>query len=52
MATIWYEGQLSITEPKFLLFVPDSPTASLFFTISIICMVVKEELEANRSTSS
>ncbi|ELK45321.1 DUF1405 domain-containing protein [Halobacillus sp. ACCC02827] len=30
---IWYEPQLSITEPKFLLFVPDSPTASMFFTI-------------------
>ncbi|MBX0356234.1 DUF1405 domain-containing protein [Halobacillus sp. Nhm2S1] len=30
---IWYEPQLSVTEPIFLLFVPDSPTASLFFTI-------------------
>ncbi|WP_202412456.1 DUF1405 domain-containing protein [Halobacillus litoralis] len=30
---IWYEPQLSVTEPVFLLFVPDSPTASLFFTI-------------------
>ncbi|MCA0983036.1 DUF1405 domain-containing protein [Halobacillus yeomjeoni] len=30
---IWYESQLSITEPIFLIFVPDSPTASLFFTI-------------------
>jgi uncharacterized membrane protein YpjA len=30
---IWYEWQLRITEPKFLVFVPDSPTASLFFTI-------------------
>lgn len=30
---IWYGWQLAITEPKFLLFVPDSPTASLFFTI-------------------
>ena len=35
---IWYESQLSTTEPKFLLFVPDSPTASLFFTFSSICM--------------
>ncbi|WP_101844077.1 DUF1405 domain-containing protein [Halobacillus sp. Marseille-P3879] len=30
---IWYESQLKITDPIFLLFVPDSPTASLFFTI-------------------
>ncbi|MCP2036348.1 putative membrane protein YpjA [Planomicrobium sp. HSC-17F08] len=30
---IWYGWQLKITEPKFLIFVPDSPTASLFFTI-------------------
>ena len=32
---IWYESQLSTTEPKFLLFVPDSPTASLFFTLAL-----------------
>ncbi|UOQ93567.1 DUF1405 domain-containing protein [Halobacillus shinanisalinarum] len=30
---IWYENQLAVTEPIFLIFVPDSPTASLFFTI-------------------
>jgi uncharacterized membrane protein YpjA len=30
---IWYGWQLAITEPKYLLFVPDSPTASLFFTV-------------------
>ncbi|QAS54511.1 DUF1405 domain-containing protein [Halobacillus litoralis] len=30
---IWYESQLSVTEPIFLIFVPDSPTASMFFTI-------------------
>ncbi len=33
---IWYRGQLEITEPHFLIFVPDSPTASLFFSIAII----------------
>ena len=27
----WYGWQLVITDPKFLIFVPDSPTASLFF---------------------
>jgi uncharacterized membrane protein YpjA len=32
----WYRGQLSITEPQFFIFVPDSPTASLFFSIAII----------------
>jgi len=31
----WYRFQLEMTEPIFLLFVPDSPTASLFFTIVI-----------------
>ncbi|MFD2925793.1 DUF1405 domain-containing protein [Halobacillus naozhouensis] len=30
---IWYESQLAVTKPIFLIFVPDSPTASLFFTI-------------------
>ncbi|MBA2173890.1 DUF1405 domain-containing protein [Halobacillus locisalis] len=30
---IWYESQLIDTAPIFLIFVPDSPTASLFFTI-------------------
>lgn len=33
---IWYIPQLEITEPKFLIFVPDSPTASLFFTFAIL----------------
>ena len=31
----WYMWQLEITEPKFWVFVPDSPTASLFFTLAI-----------------
>ncbi|MFD1018473.1 DUF1405 domain-containing protein [Thalassobacillus hwangdonensis] len=30
---IWYGWQLEITDPLFLIFVPDSPTASLFFCI-------------------
>ncbi|MFC7060439.1 DUF1405 domain-containing protein [Halobacillus seohaensis] len=30
---IWYEYQLLQTDPIFWIFVPDSPTASLFFTI-------------------
>lgn len=32
----WYMWQLKITDPIFWIFVPDSPTASLFFTIAII----------------
>ncbi|WP_198166133.1 DUF1405 domain-containing protein [Sporosarcina ureae] len=32
----WYMWQLEITEPKFWIFVPDSPTATLFFCIAII----------------
>lgn len=33
---IWYGGQLAITEPQFYAFVPDSPTASLFFCLAIV----------------
>lgn len=33
---IWYGSQLAITPAKFLVFVPDSPTASLFFVIVLI----------------
>ncbi|OCA83555.1 DUF1405 domain-containing protein [Bacillus sp. FJAT-27986] len=32
----WYKGQLEITPVAFLAFVPDSPTASLFFCIAVI----------------
>lgn len=31
----WYGSQLAITEPKFWIFVPDSPTASLFFCFAV-----------------
>lgn len=33
---IWYGSQLEITPPLFLIFVPDSPTASLFFVIFLL----------------
>lgn len=33
---IWYKSQLAITPLHFLPFVPDSPTASLFFTIFLL----------------
>ena len=32
----WYMPQLSVTPDIFLLFVPDSPTASLFFTVFLL----------------
>lgn len=37
----WYMWQLEITEPKFWIFVPDSPTATLFFSIAIIGWLLK-----------
>lgn len=36
---IWYGSQLSHTEPIFLLFVPDSPTASLFFSLAVAAWI-------------
>ncbi len=33
---IWYGSQLADTKPIFRIFVPDSPTATLFFSIAII----------------
>ncbi len=37
---IWYGGQLANTEPHFWLFVPDSPTASLFFCIALFGWII------------
>lgn len=36
---MWYESQLSVTPPIFIPFVPDSPTASLFFTIFLLFFI-------------
>lgn len=36
---LWYEPQLAITPPIFLIFVPDSPMASLFFTIFLLFLL-------------
>ncbi|MCP8616686.1 DUF1405 domain-containing protein [Salirhabdus salicampi] len=36
----WYRFQLADTPTKFLLFVPDSPTASLFFVFVLIAFIV------------
>lgn len=38
---VWYGGQLKETPIQFLLFVPDSPTASLFFMIVIIAFLLR-----------
>lgn len=38
---IWYIGQLEITPPHFLLFVPDSPTASLFFLFVLMAFIMR-----------
>ncbi|GGJ85522.1 hypothetical protein GCM10007063_05060 [Lentibacillus kapialis] len=40
----WYRYQLSETPDIFLLFVPDSPTASLFFTIVLLFFLFKKNL--------
>lgn len=37
----WYKEQLSITPWQYILFVPDSPTASLFFTVVLYLYLVK-----------
>ena len=36
----WYIPQLEVTEPMYYIFVPDSPTASLFFCIVIVGWLV------------
>lgn len=36
---VWYKSQLAITPFIFLPFVPDSPTASLFFTIFLLFFI-------------
>ncbi len=36
---MWYESQLLHTDPIFFVFVPDSPTASLFFTIFLLFFI-------------
>ncbi len=36
----WYRGQLAVTPDHFLVFVPDSPTASLFFCIFLAFFIV------------
>ncbi|SFA74039.1 Uncharacterized membrane protein YpjA [Lentibacillus halodurans] len=40
----WYRHQLSSTPDIFLLFVPDSPTASLFFTVFLLFFLLKKSV--------
>ncbi len=39
----WYGGQLAITKPIFYIFVPDSPTASLFFCFVLIAWIMDKK---------
>ncbi|WP_239254534.1 DUF1405 domain-containing protein [Listeria ilorinensis] len=39
---IWYIPQLQITAPRYWLFVPDSPTAILFFVFVLAAFLVKK----------
>lgn len=41
---IWYESQLAITPSYFIPFVPDSPTATLFFTIFILFFIFNKNV--------
>ncbi|WP_102027376.1 DUF1405 domain-containing protein [Salirhabdus sp. Marseille-P4669] len=38
----WYKSQLEVTPAKFLIFVPDSPTASLFFTMVLLLFLINK----------
>ena len=38
---IWYGYQLAQTKTQFLVFVPDSPTASLFFVVVLLAFLLK-----------
>ena len=41
---LWYGEQIADTPPIFVLFVPDSPTASLFFTIFLLFFIFGKNL--------
>ena len=42
---IWYGGQLSVTDWQYKIFVPDSPTASLFLCIVFVTISLLDKLE-------
>ncbi|GAE25059.1 transmembrane protein [Halalkalibacter wakoensis JCM 9140] len=37
---LWYQSQLELTPSHFLLFVPDSPTASFVFCVCLNCFFI------------
>lgn len=39
---VWYGEQLKETPPIFIIFVPDSPTASLFFVFVLIALMMRK----------
>lgn len=41
----WYQWQLSMTKPIFYIFVPDSPTASLFFSIALLGWIIGKQFK-------
>ncbi|MDO5660817.1 MAG: DUF1405 domain-containing protein, partial [Staphylococcus xylosus] len=41
---IWYGEQLSITETQFKIFVPDSPTASLFLCFVLVTFILGKNI--------
>ncbi|MCK0472101.1 DUF1405 domain-containing protein [Halalkalibacter sp. AB-rgal2] len=41
---IWYGDQLAQTPTHFILFVPDSPTASLFFVFVLVALIYKKQI--------
>ncbi|KGX84083.1 lipoprotein heptaprenylglyceryl N-acetyltransferase LhaT [Pontibacillus marinus] len=40
----WYRGQLAVTPDHFLIFVPDSPTASLFFCVFLAFFIMRRNV--------
>ena len=45
----WYKWQLAVTEPIFYIFVPDSPTASLFFVLRLSRWLLGKHFKLNGS---
>lgn len=41
---IWYESQIAVTPGHFLIFVPDSPSASLFFCIVLAAFLFRKNI--------
>ncbi|TCS93373.1 DUF1405 domain-containing protein [Hazenella coriacea] len=48
----WYKNQLAITEPSLIIFVPDSPTASAFFTMVLLLYLLSRRSPLMESFAS